>query len=299
METAFQERAKSKKLRVVFPDGGIICYSSSKTTFVESLRLIGAEKLRSVDIEVCHLPIFSQTIYPDYKDFMEPIGDGWYVNTQGTTYNKYAYLKIISDQLGLGLQVEMSEDFKGERIHRGPKSLCVLEVTFPDKTVIGEDNTSETFMQCIWKLGIDRVKKLNLKQGGKDLITNTKQYNGQVQVDVNRWLIVPGALNDKVKLLRVISAMLHIKLEIESFSTSKTKAYKRISKDSSSSRQRKYPGQKYPIGTTVYSDVHGQGRIIDYSAARKIYRVRFSVKYAALPVEQQMFNIREGDFSLL
>lgn len=228
MANTLYGRAKPKKIRVRFPDGTEYCYSIVKETFVATLRKIGYQKLSEVKLEVCHLPMFSQIPYELYKDFMEPVGGGWYVNTQGDTYNKYVQLKKINKQLNLGLEIDLSADFKGEKVSRGSKSIAVLEVTFPDHTVIGEENTAETFMQCIWHLGIDNIRRLNLKHGGKDLITSSKMYNGQVQVDEYRWLVVPAALKDKVKLLRVISAMLHIKLEITFFSTSECKSYKRI-----------------------------------------------------------------------
>lgn len=221
-------RAKPQKLRVIFPDGTIYCYSSVKETFLETLRKIGASKLSKVKLEVCHLPMFTKTPYELYNDFMEPIGDGWYANIQGNTYNRYSQLVSINNQLNLGLQIDLSSDIKGQRIARGSKGMTVLEVTFPDLTVIGEKSTSETFMQCIWHLGIDAVRKLNLKYGGKDLITSANLYKGQVQIDENRWLVIPALLKDKVKILRVISALLHIKMDITFFSTSESKGYKRI-----------------------------------------------------------------------
>lgn len=228
MEKTWGERAKPKKIRVRFPDGTELCYSSVKKTFLETLRRIGVTRLSQVHLEVCHLPMFSQKIYERYKDFMEPIGDGWYVNTQGDTHNKFAQLRSINRQLNLGLEIDMSENFKGQKVYRGSKGMSVLEVAFPDHIVIGEENTGETFTQCIWHLGIDTVRKLDLKHGGKNLITAAKVYKGQVQIGENRWLVLPSSLKDKVKILRVISAMLHIKLDITCFSTSESKGYKRI-----------------------------------------------------------------------
>lgn len=223
-----RSRAKAQKLRVTFPDGTVYCYSSVKETMLETLRKIGADQLSKVKLEVCRLPMFTQTPYELYKDFMEPIGDGWYVNVQGNTYNHYAQLISINNQLDLGLKIDIGSDIKGERVARGPKPTVVLEVTLPDHTVIGEESTGETFMQCIWHLGIDAVRRLNIKHGGKDLITSTKLFNGQVQVDENRWLLIPPSLNDKVKILRVIGAMLHINMDIVSFSSNESKSYKRI-----------------------------------------------------------------------
>lgn len=294
MEDSLRGRAKPKKLRVRFPDGTLYCYSSVKETFLETLRKIGYQKLSKVKLEVCRLPMFSQNQYELYKDFMEPIGGGWYVNTQGDTYNKYVQLKNINDQLNLGLEIDLSEDFKGEKVARGSKGMAVLEVTFPDHTVISEENTNETFMQCIWHLGVDNVRKLNLKQGGKDLITSAKLYNGQVQVDVNRWLVVPGALKDKVKILRVISAMLHVKLDITSFSTNEGKSYKRIGSKSSHKQELKsaMPG-KFKQGESVYNELHGQGKIIEYDESTRKYKVRFNIKYKDEPVEKQVRSVKE------
>ena len=38
-------------------------------------------------------------------------------------------------------------------------------------------------------------------------------YN-QIQIDSDKWIIVPNSTKEKVKLLRVIGAMLHIKMDI-------------------------------------------------------------------------------------
>lgn len=146
MDEPLRGRTKPKKLRVTFPDGTIYCYSSVKETFLMTLRKIGADKLSRVKLEVCHLPMFSQEAYKFYENYMEPIGDGWFVNTQGDTSNHYAQLMIINNQLNLGLQIDMSSDIKGERVSRGSKGMAVLEVTFPDNTVIGEENTGETLI---------------------------------------------------------------------------------------------------------------------------------------------------------
>ena len=290
-------RAKPQKLRVTFPDGTIYCYSSVKETFLETLRKIGASKLSKVKLEVCHLPMFTKTQYELYKDFMEPVGDGLYVNIQGNTYNRYSQLVSINNQLNLGLQIDLSSDIKGERIARGSKGMAVLEVTFPDHTVIGEESTSETFMQCIWHLGIDNVRKLNLKQGGKDLITAAKLYKGQVQIDENRWLVIPGSLKDKVKILRVIGLMLHIKMDITSFSTSESKSYKRIGSQKSHRKEvkelQKEIGGKFKKGDHVYNEIHGEGIVLDYDKSTKKYKVRFNIKYKDLPDKAQVHNIKE------
>lgn len=319
MDESLKGRAKSKKLRVRFPDGVEYCYSSSKETFLETLRKIGGVKLSRVKLEVCHLPMFSRDVYELYKDFMEPIGDGWYVNTQSDTYTKFLQLKVINEQLHLRLEIDMSEDFKGKRIHRGPKGMCVLEVTFPDHTVIGEENTAETFMQCIWHLGIDDVRKLHLQHSGKELITTAKLYEGQVQIDVDRWLVIPSALKGKVKILSVISIMLHIKMDITSFSTNEEKSYKRIG---NKNRHKKIEEEKYKTkslnstvykksgkdifdkkisneenkfntGDIVFHSFYGRGVVIEHVRGTHLYKVKFYDTFKDLAEKYQIREVLE------
>ena len=49
---------------------------------------------------------------------------------------------------------------------------------------------------------------------GKPIITYAKVYNGQVQVDKDKWLIVPGQTKDKYKMLSFINMMMRLGLEI-------------------------------------------------------------------------------------
>jgi len=217
MDTAYnfqRQRKPPLKLRICFPNGEVLCYSSAKETFVEMLKRIDKKKIGQVTLEMCHLPLISQKIYPKYKTYMCSINDGWYVNTQSDTSTKYRQLLIINDQLNLGLIIDMSTEFNGERVKRGGKSMIVFQVTFADGTVIGELNTIDTFLQCIWKLGIDNIKQKNLEYGGKPLITSTKLYSGQVQIGSNRWVTVPNSPKDKAKVLKVIGIVLKQKLDI-------------------------------------------------------------------------------------
>lgn len=207
-------RSAPKKLKVCFPDGTIFCYTSAKETFVQSLKKIGTEKLQNIKLEIGHLPIFSKEIYPQFKQWMISIGNGWYVNTQSDTDQKYRQLFTICKQLEIDISIEISSDLKGEKVYRGSKNIAVIEVTFGDGTVIAENNTIETFMQCIWKIGIADIQKRNITHRNKPLITNTKQYNGQIQVDTDKWLFIPSSTKEKVKVLKVISIILNIKLDI-------------------------------------------------------------------------------------
>lgn len=209
-----RQRSIPLKLRVCFPNGDVLCYSNAKETFVETLKRIDKNMIKQVTFEMCHIPLISQNIPLQYKAYMCSINDGWYVNTQSDTSTKYRQLLIINDQLKLGLTIDMSSDLKGERVKRGGKRMTILQVTFPDGTVIGELNTLDTYLQCIWKLEIDKIRQKNIEYGGKPLVTFTKQYSTQVQIDINRWITVPNSTKDKAKILKVIGIVLQQKLEI-------------------------------------------------------------------------------------
>lgn len=84
----------------------------------------------------------------------------------------------------------------------------------PDGEYIANDSALDTFLEVVWQLGIEDIRKKDLSWGGNPLVTNKKIAKNQVQVDSNRWIIVPNTTKDKVKLLRVIGAMLHIKMDI-------------------------------------------------------------------------------------
>lgn len=97
-----RSRAKNKLLRVTFPDGEVLCYNNATSTMLATLNKIGSDKFPAINMELCHLPLLSKEIYPQYKRWMKPLCDGWYLNAQSNTDNKYMQLRTINDQLDLG-----------------------------------------------------------------------------------------------------------------------------------------------------------------------------------------------------
>lgn len=210
-------RAKKKLLRVTFPNGKVICYKNATSTMIAVLNEIGEEKFPSIKLELCHLPLLSREIYPRYKKDMKPICEGWYLNAQTNSDGKFLQLKAINDQLDLGLKIETGTGFETQEEpdkERRSKSKDKLLIKMPDGEYIANDSALDTFLEVVWQLGIEDIRKKDLSWGGNPLVTNKKIAKNQVQVDSNRWIIVPNTTKDKVKLLRVIGAMLHIKMDI-------------------------------------------------------------------------------------
>lgn len=219
MEEVRRGRAKKKLIRVTFPSGKIICYKSTTDTMVAVLQELGEEVLSKIKLELCHLPLVSKEIYPKYQKWMKPICNGWYINTQSNSDGKFLELKAINDQLSLNLKLELGDDFEADpnpKKEKRTKSQDKLLVKFPDGQYFANTSALDTFLEVVWEIGIDNIKRKELSWGGNLLVTTSKMFNNQVQVDGQRWIIVPNTTKDKVKLLRVIGAMMHIKMEISS-----------------------------------------------------------------------------------
>lgn len=217
MEEVKRGRAKKKLLRVTFPSGKVICYKSTTDTMVAVLQELGEDVISKIELELCHLPIVSKEIYPKYRKWMKPICDDWYINTQSNSDSKFLELKSINDQLSLNLKLELGADLDAEDKpdkEKRTKSKDKLLVKFPDGQYFANNSTLDTFLEVVWEIGIDNIKRKDLSWGGNPLITTSKMFNNQVQVDSQRWIIVPNSTRDKIKLLRVIGAMLHINIEI-------------------------------------------------------------------------------------
>ena len=72
-------RSKKKLIRVTFPDGEVICYNNATSTMIAALNKIGSDKFPAINLELCHLPLLSKEIYPQYKEWMKPVCNGWYL----------------------------------------------------------------------------------------------------------------------------------------------------------------------------------------------------------------------------
>lgn len=217
MDENVRQRRLRRLLRITFPDGKVLCNKSATMTFVEALQTIGAERFQEVKLESYHLPLISQEIYPRFKDCMKPIGEGWYVNTQSDSNQKYMQLVSIKQQLGLDWKIEVGSDFTPNNYkvsQRKKREAQRLMVKFPDGTRISEANPVDTFMQTLEKIGVEALMRKGAQYSGKPLITPTKQYNGQIEIGDKLWLVIPPQTKDKLKTLKIISATMRLDLEI-------------------------------------------------------------------------------------
>ena len=219
MEEVKRGRAKRKLLRVTFPNGKVLCYKSTTDTMIATMQELGDDVIANIKLQSCHLPLLSKEIYPRYKEWMKPVCNGWYLNTQSNSDTKFLQLNAINEQLSLGLKIELGEDFVAQdnpNKEKRTRTKGEILVKLPDGQCFANNSITNTFLEVIRGIGIDKIKQKELTWCGKPLITTSKMFNGQVQIDNERWIIVPNTTKDKVKLLRVIGAMLRINMEITS-----------------------------------------------------------------------------------
>ena len=219
MEEVKRDRARRKLLRVTFPNGKVLCYKSTTDTMIATMQELGDDVIANIKLQSCHLPLLSKEIYPKYKEWMKPVCNGWYLNTQSNSDTKFLQLNAINEQLSLGLKVELGEDFEAQdnpNKEKRTRTKGEILVKLPDGQCFANNSITNTFLEVIREIGIDKIKQKELTWCGKPLITTSKIFNGQVQIDNERWIIVPNTTKDKVKLLRVIGAMLRINMEITS-----------------------------------------------------------------------------------
>lgn len=219
MEEVKRDRARRKLLRVTFPNGKVLCYKSTTDTMIATMQELGDDVIANIKLQSCHLPLLSKEIYPKYKEWMKPVCNGWYLNTQSNSDTKFLQLNAINGQLSLGLKIELGEGLVAQdnpNKEKRTRTKGEILVKLPDGQCFANNSITNTFLEVIREIGIDKIKQKELTWCGKPLITTSKMFNGQVQIDNERWIVVPNTTKDKVKLLRVIGAMLRINIEITS-----------------------------------------------------------------------------------
>lgn len=215
-----RERGKRQRMRATFGDGDVICEANATATMIKVIKKLGIERVASLDMEVCHVPLVSRETVPRYARWTKEISDGWYLMAQSDTRQKCMQIKSIVDQLGENVQVEMgdfdqfvSDKNEGERHEYKGKSK--FSVTFADGHEVCSIDHLQVFAETIITIGLDKVKKTHLQIAGKSIVTPEKKYNNQMRLLTGEWLTVPTQAKDKYKILRVLSSMTHTPYEVK------------------------------------------------------------------------------------
>lgn len=99
------KKSSKTNLRVTFPDGKIIENRFAYETLYEVVKLAGTEKVRSLGIIQCGVPLVSNTLDNFYNQ--KEISKGLYLITHSSTVQKRQQIERISEALKLELKVDI------------------------------------------------------------------------------------------------------------------------------------------------------------------------------------------------
>ena len=150
-------------------------------------------------------------------------------DTKNRLYNdifKYVYAKkeagvhirSITFSKEQGLSVQITDQPYEPYVHSyKPKSASkVLTITFPDGTVIRDANASETFVQALEKIGIERIKALHLTSFKRPFIDSEphKTYQSH-QLSTGEYVCTNLGNERKIIFLNMISEKLDLDIVAE------------------------------------------------------------------------------------
>lgn len=218
VKESLRSRAQKKLIRVTFADNTVICYPSCNKTLIETLKKIGVDKLKDIDLEIGHLPLISMECHEKFKEYMKPIEGGWYVNTQSDSDQKYMQLTSIKNSLGLDYTVEIGSDIEPcnsiKRASRKAKENILVK--FSDGELIEGQNARDVYIQSLRKIGLETIRQKCIEAFGKECVTRFNKYPNQIEVEKGVWVTIPNQTKEKKKALEIIAAKFRLALEITS-----------------------------------------------------------------------------------
>ena len=209
-------RSQKKILRVSFIDGTVYCYKNATITFTEAVRKIGADRVAGLNIEWRHNALCSKEPIPGYEQYMKPLDNGWLINTQSDTSEKYLIIKSIISKLGVDCTVELGEDFETSKTKgfiKKRQRVGGLLIHFADGEFVGGDSPKDSYIQAITKIGLDTICYKGFEDHGQELVTRYNKYKGQIQSG-DKWITIPRQTKDKISALKRISLKLNLGLKI-------------------------------------------------------------------------------------
>lgn len=109
----------TKGLRVIFPNGTIVCRKMAIDTFIKTLEIIGFDRVEKLNVTHADYNVVSR-----YKRPAEPGRvwqheyKGWYIYSNISNNRKINILRTISNRLGLNLKIEEGKPETNSWLHR-------------------------------------------------------------------------------------------------------------------------------------------------------------------------------------
>ena len=100
-------KVPATRLRITLADGRVIQESQAAETFRQFVIMIGPERVRSLGMTQCKVPLISNTLDKKYKRAQKPVGNGWYLMTNSNTQTKKRDIENIARKLNIKVKVDI------------------------------------------------------------------------------------------------------------------------------------------------------------------------------------------------
>lgn len=95
------------RLRITFADGSVIQERNAAESFVAFVRRVGVERVRSLGLKQCKIPLVSNTLDKKYGDKQKSLGNGWYLMTNTSTQSKRKDIELIANAFNINVKVDI------------------------------------------------------------------------------------------------------------------------------------------------------------------------------------------------
>lgn len=172
--TTEKPRSKTEILRVEYPNGRIVQHPKVTDTYVEVIENNYPDLIHELNIVHANVNIVSREYSDQYASTQREISDGWLVLTNTSTRKKREDLIKISEELDLGLKVDIVSIATGEIIeiddNQSESGRQKIKVSFPDGRVIQPNRVLETVVEVVRYAGPGSVRNLNIMVCGDNLV---------------------------------------------------------------------------------------------------------------------------------
>lgn len=220
--TAEKAKSKTEILRVEYPDGKVIQYPKATDTFIEVIENSYPDLIHELNILHANVNLVTKERSEQYASAQREITDGWLVFTNINTRRKREDIIKISEELELGLKVDLVSIVTGEIIMLDDETTASnrqkIKVSFPNGKTIQPNKVLEALVEVVKFAGPERVRDLNIIVCADNLILKTPKprYIKPCKPVGNGWLVnTCSDTQTKYEQIKQISDSLGLNLGIE------------------------------------------------------------------------------------
>lgn len=219
--TEDKKKEKSELLRVTFPNGKVIQHKKVVDTFLEVIENNYPDLIHELNILHANVNLVTKERSEQYSFAQREIIDGWLVFTNINTRKKREDLIKISNELELGLKIDIVSLVTGEVIDLNdePSSSTrqKIKVIFPDGKTIQPNKVLEALIEVVKYAGPERVHNLGISICADNLVLKTPspRYVKTCKPVGNGWFV--NTCSDtltKYKQIKQISSDLELNLKV-------------------------------------------------------------------------------------